>query len=384
MKKLVLIFLLVLGSVGAASAQDLNAVLQSTRAASQQKNNTGAVLGGVANAMRQEEMEQQADLINVTDGVAAAMKAELANTSGNVNNSSQAQPADFYSSDIHYSTYGTDSRADIASPASSKYVNPYIMGTYSPTSTFAAPGGKEYISRSFGPAQQVPVAGAMTSGFGYRPSFGRMHHGVDLSLHVGDTVRAAFPGKVVLVANDPDGYGRYVKVKHDNGLETLYGHLSAPLVKFGQQLAAGQPLGLGGTTGNATGPHLHFETRLNGVAVDPTNYFNFGSGKNYGRKSPTTPLNDNGTKKTATATKSTSQPAQQQKKPKIKSETVATAAGSGQKANTGTRSGTYQVRRGDTVDKIARDHGMSVAELCRINKMSKYTPMYPGKVIRLK
>lgn len=362
------------------AAQDFDAILSSAKkAAAASKKSASATLGGIADAMRAEQSRQQADVIDATDGIARAMREQQALSAAD-SYGNAAHTADFYSSDIKYSTYGSDARTDIANSSASTHVNPYLMGNYSTSTTFAAPGGKAYINRNYGPPQQTPVPGKLTSGFGYRPAFGRMHKGVDLALNTGDTVRSAFAGKVVLVSNDPKGYGRYVKVKHDSGLETLYGHLSAPLVTHGQRIAAGQPLGLGGATGNATGPHLHFETRINGTAVDPSSYFNFGKPGGQGRKKPTTPLNDNASqkpKKNADAAKP------QQHKPKIKSETIASAAAP-KNGGLKPRTGSYKVRRGDTIDKIAREHGMSVSELCRINKMSKYTPMYTGKVIRLK
>lgn len=120
-----------------------------------------------------------------------------------------------------------------------------------------------------------PVWGRVTSGYGFRPSFGRLHKGIDLALNVGDTVRAALPGVVGKVSYDPGGYGHYVVVVHNNGMETRYAHLLAPLSTLGQTVMAGQPLGLGGNSGNSTGPHLHFEVRYRGTALDPASLFNF-------------------------------------------------------------------------------------------------------------
>ena len=107
----------------------------------------------------------------------------------------------------------------------------------------------------------APVKNAVTSPYGYRARFGRMHRGIDLQLSVGDTVRAAFDGKIRLTKYEGKGYGYYVVARHDNGLETVYGHLSKFLVKPDQYVKAGDPIALGGNTGRSTGPHLHFETR---------------------------------------------------------------------------------------------------------------------------
>lgn len=121
----------------------------------------------------------------------------------------------------------------------------------------------------------APVKGVVTSGYGYRSRFRRMHYGVDLSLHVGDTVRAAFSGKVRLTKYEARGYGYYVVMRHDNGMETVYGHLSRFLVKPDQVVKAGDPIALGGNTGRSTGPHLHFETRYLGIAVNPAAIIDF-------------------------------------------------------------------------------------------------------------
>lgn len=120
-----------------------------------------------------------------------------------------------------------------------------------------------------------PVKGKLTSPYGWRARFGRMHRGVDLNLRVGDSVVSAFDGKVRLVKYEAAGYGHYVVVRHDNGLETVYGHLSKTLVKPGQRVRAGQLIAKGGNTGRSTGPHLHFETRFMGLAVNPEAIIDF-------------------------------------------------------------------------------------------------------------
>ena len=122
---------------------------------------------------------------------------------------------------------------------------------------------------------------AITSHFGYRKQFGRMHYGVDLKASVGDTVYAAFSGKVRLTKFERNGYGFFVIVRHDNGMETVYGHLSKFLVKPNQYVKAGTPIALSGNTGRSTGPHLHFETRYMGVAMNPEKIFDFINGTTY-------------------------------------------------------------------------------------------------------
>ena len=107
----------------------------------------------------------------------------------------------------------------------------------------------------------------LTSNFGAR--WGRQHKGLDVKVYIGDTIRAAFSGKIRIVRYEPRGYGKYVVIRHYNGLETIYGHMSAQLVEEEQEVRAGDPIGLGGNTGRSTGSHLHFETRLCGVALNP-------------------------------------------------------------------------------------------------------------------
>lgn len=121
----------------------------------------------------------------------------------------------------------------------------------------------------------MPVMGPVTSGYGYRPKFGRMHKGVDLRLKMNEPVVAAFDGKVRVVNYEAKGYGNYVIIRHPNGLETVYGHLNKHMVKEGQTVKAGETIGLGGSTGRSTGPHLHFETRFMGYAINPAAIFDF-------------------------------------------------------------------------------------------------------------
>ncbi len=197
-----------------------------------------------------------------------------------------------------------------------------------------------------------PVPGFITSNFGWRPKFNRMHHGVDLSLHIGDTVRAAVSGTVENISYDHDGYGHYVKMTHPDGMETLYGHLEYALVSQGQFVYAGQPVGIGGNTGNSTGPHLHFETRLGGVAVDPTLIFDF-----YGRVYYI---------------------AEETPEVKTKGPTYSHQSKSLKKQST------YIVRVGDTPESVARQAGISVMRLCQLNMLNQSEPLPIGRMLKLK
>jgi murein DD-endopeptidase MepM/ murein hydrolase activator NlpD len=132
-----------------------------------------------------------------------------------------------------------------------------------------------------------PVVGEIefTSGFGVRmdPFVGRpaMHTGLDFRASMGDPVRATANGKVVS-AGWSGGYGRMVEIDHGNGLSTRYGHLSAINVSVGQSIKIGQVVGEVGSTGRSTGPHLHYETRIDGEAVDPQKFLRAGMRLNDG------------------------------------------------------------------------------------------------------
>ena len=121
----------------------------------------------------------------------------------------------------------------------------------------------------------VPVAGRVTSGFGSRvhPISGRvrMHTGVDFGASTGTPILAADSG-VVVSAGWRNGYGNTVLIDHGNGLATLYGHQSRLAVRAGQSVAQGDVIGYVGSTGNSTGPHLHFEVRKGGTPVNPMSY----------------------------------------------------------------------------------------------------------------
>ena len=114
-----------------------------------------------------------------------------------------------------------------------------------------------------------PVSGPVTSGYGMR--WGRMHEGIDIAVGEGTPVRAAAAGTVIY-AGWMSGYGNLVVVDHGNGLSTAYAHNSSLAVSVGQPVAAGAVVSYSGNTGNSTGPHVHFEVRVNGGAVDPLGY----------------------------------------------------------------------------------------------------------------
>ena len=182
--------------------------------------------------------------------------------------------------------------------------------------------------------------------FGYRPRRRRMHYGLDIKVERGDTIRAAFDGKVRYCSYQRRGYGHYVVVRHPNGLETLYAHLTSKLVAENDVVKAGDAIGLGGNTGRSTGPHLHFETRLLGKALDPALFFDF--------------PNQNITGETYLYTK-----------PKKKV------------YDPSDPSTYYKVRSGDSLSRIAARQGVSVKQLCKLNGITTQTTLRVGQILRL-
>lgn len=218
----------------------------------------------------------------------------------------------------------------------------------------------------------MPVPGYITSPYGYRKRFRRQHKGVDLKLHVGDTVRAAFSGKVRLTRYERKGYGYYVIIRHYNGLETVYGHLSKFLVKPNQDVKVGEPIALGGNTGRSTGPHLHFETRYMGYPINPMAIFDFPN---------QTTHTDFYTfsKRTYTQARDYSPNANVQYAEKW----LKTNKPKNTYSSTGTKR-THRVRRGESLSKIASKYGTSVNSLCRLNGISRNTKIQVGKVLRVR
>lgn len=131
----------------------------------------------------------------------------------------------------------------------------------------------QLVNSSCGYCYTHPVESYVTSPFGPRHNF--WHYGVDIKVQIGDTIRCAFSGRVRVLENDRRGYGRVVVVRHQNGLETLYGHLSRTTVAVNQELQSGDVIGLGGNTGRSTGSHLHFEMRYCGEPFDPNSIIDF-------------------------------------------------------------------------------------------------------------
>jgi murein DD-endopeptidase MepM/ murein hydrolase activator NlpD len=155
--------------------------------------------------------------------------------------------------------------------------------TAAPAGATAAPAGaadvQTFPTATGSGTLTLPVAGPVTSPFGARtsPTTGaqEFHEGIDIGAAQGTPIRAAASGTVTF-AGQMSGYGNVVILSHTGGLQTRYAHQSAMSVTAGQTVAAGEVIGVVGATGEATGPHLHFEVRLNGVAVDPAPYLHPG------------------------------------------------------------------------------------------------------------
>ncbi|RLD36065.1 MAG: M23 family peptidase [Bacteroidetes bacterium] len=138
------------------------------------------------------------------------------------------------------------------------------------------PGAKisEYdYKKATGTLFVYPTSGRLSSPFGYRsdPFTGvrRMHYGVDLANRIGTSVKATMSGTVIVLGDQPLGYGNYIVIRHERGFQSLYGHLSKILVRNGQRISQGQKIGEMGTSGRSTGSHLHFSLYKNNVPVDP-------------------------------------------------------------------------------------------------------------------
>ncbi len=196
----------------------------------------------------------------------------------------------------------------------------------------------------------MPRQGIITCGFGWQRWY--FHYGVDIGLHTGDTVRAAFDGIVrVSKFQRSWGYGNVIVIRHPNGLETLYGHLSATKVVPNQAVKAGDVIGLGGSTGHSTGPHLHFEIRYKGVPINPNNLIDLST---FSIKKDTIYLS----KKTFDYY------------PEVK-KVVANAR-------------YYSIRNGDSLSKIALYYGTSVAALCSLNGIRPSTLLNVGRTLRVR
>lgn len=215
----------------------------------------------------------------------------------------------------------------------------------------------------------------VNSHYGYRRQFGRNHYGTDIKVYVGDTIRAAFSGKVRVVQDQGrrKGYGKYIIIRHANGLETTYGHLSKQLVRENQVVKAGDVIGLGGNTGFSTGPHLHFETRLLGEKINPEKLFSFEAGDVRGDYYV---WRRNGRSQLMAAHDVSNMPAVEEKAEESREFQQQ------KMAERSSRARVYKVRSGDTLSKIAKKYGLTVDRLCRLNNISRSKALKPGQILK--
>lgn len=203
----------------------------------------------------------------------------------------------------------------------------------------------------------MPFDGRVTSSFGWRS--GRPHNGTDIDLETGDTVRAAWSGKVRYAKYNTGGFGNLIVIRHYNGLETFYGHLNNHLVVPNQLVKAGEPIGLGGNTGHSFGSHLHFEVRFYDIPMNPEKVIDFAE---------KTVRDENLLVHRGLFTSGSSY-------------NNYSAAASGGSSGAGKY---YRVRSGDTLGAIAGRNRTTVSKLCQLNGIRPTSVLQVGKNLRIK
>lgn len=223
-----------------------------------------------------------------------------------------------------------------------------------------------------------PHDGVITSHYGYR--WHRMHRGTDIDCETGDIIKAAFSG-VVRIARYHSAFGNLVIIRHDNGFETFYAHLSAFLVSEGDNVYSGQEIALGGNTGRSTGSHLHFEMRYKGISIDTRKFINWSTrtlimkefwlDKNYFPSiSPSSSSSSSSSSSTPTST------------PKPANNTPSTTPSKPKPA--AAQPEFYTVKKGDTLTSIATKNNISVAKLCSLNHITGNTTIQVGRRLKVK
>lgn len=222
----------------------------------------------------------------------------------------------------------------------------------------------------------------------YGPRSGRYHNGIDLALSIGDTIFAMFSGKVRYAKYNDGGFGNLVILRHYNGLETFYAHLSKFLVAPNQEVKVGDPIGLGGNTGRSTGPHLHMEVRFYDAAINPEEIIDFDhnilrkenlflhralfrpgakpSGEFEVLSADQYALQNNGTSTSAIGQVAI-----------VSAPVVKPVIKKSQKRY-------YQIKSGDTLTRIAAKYGTTVSVLCKLNGLSPSSTLTIGKNLRVK
>lgn len=251
--------------------------------------------------------------------------------------------------------------------------NPAIFNEYWNTNVSHAYGGVEASSLPESIAislvdslhgYRCPYKGKISSRFGIRGS--RQHQGVDLPLKSGETIYAAFDGKVRF-SKSSGGYGNLIVIRHNNGLETYYAHLSARNVEAGDWVVAGQAIGAGGSTGRSSGPHLHFEVRYYGQVFDPERIFDFASGELRGEE---------------LLLKRRHFSIYSKYEQNFDEETEAARQAEAEKKAAATQY--HTVKKGDTLGAIARKYGTTVNNICNLNNIKSTTILQIGRKLRVK
>ncbi|HNX87115.1 MAG TPA: M23 family metallopeptidase [Bacteroidales bacterium] len=187
----------------------------------------------------------------------------------------------------------------------------------------------------------LPYYGKLFRGFMYT------HKGLDIKLNKGDTVLSAFDGVVRYAKYNRGGFGNLVIIRHYNGLETYYAHLSKMLVKVNQVIRSGDPIALGGSTGRSRGPHLHFEVRYKDIPLDPLRMIDYDNKKLIANTFPVT------------------------KRVFYPNDHVENAI-------------VVRIKNGDTLGKLARKYNISIKEICAMNKIKPNTTLRVGRSLRVK
>lgn len=213
---------------------------------------------------------------------------------------------------------------------------------------------------------RFPYVGRVTSRYGIRHR--RAHNGIDIALKVGDTICSAFDGRVRFSKATDTGYGTLVIIRHDNGLETYHGHLSARLVEEGDRVVAGQPIALGGNSGRSTGPHIHFETRYYGQSFDPERIIDFRTGE---LRRDSFLLSKNYFSIYSKYSQDFNAEAERNAAEKKENELSAEKR-------------YYKVRKGDYLGLIAKKNNTTVAAICRLNGIKSTTVLQIGRTLRVK
>ncbi|MEG1634537.1 MAG: peptidoglycan DD-metalloendopeptidase family protein [Rikenellaceae bacterium] len=226
-----------------------------------------------------------------------------------------------------------------------------------------------------------PVSGHLLSNFGRRGS--RNHSGVDLKAEKGENVYAAFDG-VVRMSSYYGGYGNIVVIRHNNGLETFYGHNTKLLVKVGDKVSYGDVIAYAGRTGRATGNHVHFEVRVQGQVINPNLLINTTTktlqDKDlyiYNRSGKVYASNNDTSKRVEPTTEQT--PAKEVAKNDIEKPTPDVKSSS-----TDSKVAVHIIKKGDTLYKLSKKYGTSIAKLCEINNIKEKATLSLGQKIKLK